>query len=163
MAGDQQVTKSLRQWCESQQWEFAAGLPSPPDMSASTINRNFRQWIEEMEQAQGTSEFRWARFIVRTGKEQGKESFVLIGGLKPGPWLRWMWRWGEIVGNEDFNADLRYRSWGSRKPVASVLREMVAGQQYAVEVGAGRKSIPVTRKEARTREQGNSRNGGKHV
>jgi hypothetical protein len=152
MAGDQQVTKSLRQWCESQQWEFAAGLPSPPDMSASTINRNFRQWIEEMEQAQGTSEFRWARFIVRTGKEQGKESFVLIGGLKPGPWLRWMWRWGEIVGNEEFNGDLRYRSWGSRKPVASVLREMVAGQKYAVEVGAGRKSIPTSRERKRVEQ-----------
>lgn len=147
MGQNDEMTKSLRRWCESQQWDWILALPFPRGMTVARADRNVRVWLREIEMKDATPEFRWARIIPRPEKGPGKDSYVMVGGLESGEFMEWAWRWGAINEDAECNGGLEYRFLGMRKPIGPVLRHLLARKRFSIEMGVGQRRFSTDHEE----------------
>jgi hypothetical protein len=154
------ITKRLMGCCLAWRWDWMVVLLLPGAASASERDGWFRQWIGEIEQADGTLGFRWIRFIPKKSRSDKHEFFVLVGGLSSAEWWFWTKRWSEIVGDPEARGafEYSYRQNGNR--LRSIVNSVLDDQKFDVEVRLG----PMTIRRSRTMkvdEDGMPRNGGK--
>jgi len=112
-------------------------------MTVAEIGGKFRDWIGEIERADGTMDFRWALIIPRDAKS--RELYVLIGGLSSGSWWFWTRRWAAIMGDRQLRAGLIYGFPREKRRLALVLRELLGGKRFDFEMRIGPKTISRSR------------------
>jgi len=106
MKSSEAVNDGFIKACSSLQWNWLEFLPWVTGMTVAEIGGKFRDWIGEIERADGTMDFRWALIIPRDAKS--RELYVLIGGLSSGSWWFWTRRWAAIMGDRQLRAGLIY-------------------------------------------------------
>lgn len=104
------IGKSFLTWCTHQGWDWFLVLTVPATTTTKEMGRNFRQWIREVEEADGTLSFRWIRFAPVKSIESSRESYVLVGGLSSGESWYWTRRWKAINRDPDSHAGAFYSS-----------------------------------------------------
>jgi hypothetical protein len=95
--------------------------------------------MTEIELADGTVKFRWARLIVRPDERSPTEFFVLIGGLSAKEWRWWAQRWSAMTGEEGSIGALEYANGESRLSVA--LKRIVGDHTFEIDLRIGPQKI----------------------
>ena len=92
------VGSNFLTWCSRHEWDLLFVLVVAATATPEEVDRNFRQWIREIETADGTDAFRWIRLIPIGCKDSLRKSYVLVDGLSSGEWWFWGQRWKAIHG-----------------------------------------------------------------
>jgi hypothetical protein len=69
---------SLLDWISKQKWNWAIWLQNPAGASSKTTEGFFIEWIAEIEQADGTLQFRWIRLTTQQKEGEPDGMFVLV-------------------------------------------------------------------------------------
>jgi hypothetical protein len=131
-------------FCSALQWNWMQFLPWAAGMTVAEVDKKFTQWIGEIEKADGTMGFRWARIIPRDGNV--REFYAMVGGLGSGAWWVWTRRWATINGNRELRAGLIYGFPREKRRIAPVLQELLVGKKFDFEMRMGPKTISRSRK-----------------
>jgi hypothetical protein len=116
-------------------------LMVPANASVEKSERFFRQWVTDLELADGTMKFRWARIIPRESVGSPNEYLLLLGGLGSGEWRWWTERWIGISGDPDAKGELEYILPPRRSQLRRVIEKVLNGRQYDIEVRVGPQRI----------------------
>jgi hypothetical protein len=146
MTKQSDATKGLLKWCAGQLWDWMIVLPSSATATPTETEKHFRQWIEEIEQADGTLEFRWARITPRAGKGLSQESHVLVAGLSAGEWWWWTRRWAAINGDQEARGGYEYSARRQGDHLRSIFKQLLGKQKMDIEVRVGPKTIRHSRR-----------------
>jgi hypothetical protein len=137
--------KDFVKWTARQDWDWLMVNVIPTRASLGKLDQNFQKWIREVEEADGTMEFRWIRFIPREYSGPSTEGYVLVGGLSSGEAWFWGKRWAVIDGDPNSHAGALYRSRRRYKVrLSTVLAEVLGGKEsggFNVEMRMGPQTI----------------------
>jgi len=139
--GKTAVPNRFVQWCAKQPWDYGLRMVVPIGMAATKIEGHFRQLMLEIEEADGSLDFRWVRFVPKDPQEGLTEFYALIGGTNSGEWWYWGRRWREIVGDPEAMAGFAYDRRRRRFRLQTALKELLAGKRFSVEMRIGPKTI----------------------
>lgn len=117
----EQLIVGYSQWLLRFRWNFFGVLTfRNRSLSLSKADRVFRQWISELEDADGTANFRWFRVTERGAFGDNLHFHVLVGGLRNGSRVPWVARWNELAG--DALITYHFRSGGAAKYIVKTAR-----------------------------------------
>lgn len=142
MTARDEFTKNFINWCAKQKWNWLMFLQSAGTTKATA--KYFRQWISEIEFADGTLGMRWIRFTVPARSDDPDGSFILVGGLSSDEWEFWAKRWQAITGDPRARVACGYRH-GRRGKVKSMLEEVLVGRNFSAQLSVGPKQIVQSR------------------
>jgi hypothetical protein len=132
---------SLLNWISKQNWNWAIWLQNPAGASSKKTAGFFREWIAEIEQADGTLEFRWIRLTTQQKDGELDGMLVLVGGLRGGENLFWLERWRAISGDSKAHAGLLYRPGRRGMHLKPILEDELGDRKFDVVMRAGPRKI----------------------
>lgn len=136
------VAGSLAKWCMSCPWDALLILFNRPGATSAGMDRNFEQWIQEVERAIGTPEFRWVRLLPRNEAEPPEAFSVLLGGVKSEDFSRWRRRWSVISGNPNGRRAPVFSTGRAPEQLLSMMRTLLAEvRNLDIEVRIGARLI----------------------
>jgi hypothetical protein len=128
-------------WTARQKWNWGVWLQNPAGASSNQIARYFREWIAEVEQADGTPQFRWVRLATKRKDGDPEGVYVLVGGLSGGEYKFWLARWQAITGDSDAHAGLLYSSLRHGMRLKPILKDALGGRMFDAVVRVGPRKI----------------------
>jgi hypothetical protein len=133
-------------WCSKEKWNWALWLQNPAGASANQIARYFREWVAEVEQADGTLQFRWIRLATKEKDAEPAGMYVLVGGLGGGEYFFWLRRWKLITAVPDAHAGLIYSSRRRGMRLKTILIDALGGRRFDAVLRVGPRKIQRSRK-----------------
>jgi hypothetical protein len=96
----QELIEAYEEWFCKYHWIFFGALTFRESPSPSRADRIFKRWIAEMQQNDGTKDFRWVRVTEHGAFGDNLHFHVLIGGLtNDAEWWPWVRRWDALAGD----------------------------------------------------------------
>jgi hypothetical protein len=135
------VKRMLFDWCLGLQWTWMMKLAVPATASVENAERHFRRWIMDIEMADGTKNFRWARVIPRVVVGPPDEYYVMVAGLSSDEWRWWIERWTSLTGDPNAQAVLEYVLPQRRDQLRKTIEKALGGERYDIEVRVGPQRI----------------------
>jgi hypothetical protein len=132
---------SFLDWCAKQKWHWALWLQNPAGASSNQIAGYFREWIAEVEQADGTLKFTWVRLATKRKDGDPEGMYVLVGGLSGGEYFFWLKRWKAITGDSGAHAGLVYSSLRRGMRLKPILKDDLGGRRFDAVMRVGPRKI----------------------
>src|SRR5882762_3797393 len=139
------IGDSFLNWCSKEKWNWALWLQNPAGASAKRIARYFREWIAEIEEADGTLRFRWIRFRTQQKEGDPEGMLVVVGGLGGGEYQFWLARWRAITGDSKAHAGVVYSALRRGMHLKPILKEELGGRRFDAVLRVGPRKIQRTR------------------
>src|SRR5271168_325709 len=117
------LQSSFLECCTREEWDWMMKLPVPTNLTWEATEKLFRRWVLEIEMADGTVQFRWARMIIRPDDGRPAEHYVLLGGLNAAEWRWWAKRWSAMSGEIGSHGTLEYRK--GKQPLSAAIKKVL--------------------------------------
>jgi hypothetical protein len=131
---------SFLNWLSRYEWSVLLEVAAAKGIPPKEINRRLREFLREMEETDGTLDFRWVQFGFRD-RQDPREFYLLVGGLSSTESWHWSRRWRDINQHgDDAGAGIAYVK-GGRERLRAALREHLGERKFDVRMQIGPKQI----------------------
>lgn len=96
-----ELLNAYSSWIRGYSWTWFGVLTFRGYPRRHKADRLFRQWVSEVQSADGAKDFRWVRVTEFGADGRNLHFHILVGGLLDGSKYEWMFRWDEIAGEAD--------------------------------------------------------------